>query len=81
MSMTNSQLEARLWGAAHMIYLHPRFDGYDHTRVLAAECLRSNSPAFVKDGHQERFYVRTGAVTTELMGAQAQELIKQRFRG
>lgn len=66
-------------GAAHMMYLHPRFDDYDHTRVLAVECLRSKSPVFVKDGKQERFYVRTGAATTELMGAQAQEFIKQRF--
>jgi predicted HTH transcriptional regulator len=68
-------------GAAHMMYLHPRFDDYDHTRVLAVECLRGKSPVFVKDGKLERFYVRTGAATTELMGAQAQEFIKQRFGG
>ena len=68
-------------GAAHMMYLHPRFDDYDHTRVLAVECLRGKSPVFVKDEKLERFYVRTGAATTELMGAQAQEFIKQRFGG
>jgi hypothetical protein len=68
-------------GAAQMMYLHPRFDDYDGTRVLAVDCLRGKSPVFVKDGKQERFYIRTGAATTELMGAQAQEFIKQRFGG
>lgn len=66
-------------GATHMMYLHPRFDEYSGTRVLAVECLRGKSPVFVKDGNQERFYVRTGVATTELSGAQAQEFIKHRF--
>jgi predicted HTH transcriptional regulator len=68
-------------GAAHMMYLHPRFDDYDGTRVLAVECLRGKSPVFVKDGKLERFYIRTGAATTELTASQTQEFIKQRFGG
>lgn len=68
-------------GAAHMIYLHPRFDDYERVRVLAVECLPAKSPVFVKDGSVERFYVRTGASTTELTGGQAQEFIERRFRG
>jgi hypothetical protein len=38
-----------------------------------------NSAAFVKDGVGERFYVRTGAATTELSGSQTQAFIAQRF--
>ncbi len=68
-------------GAAHMMYLHPRFDDYDGTRVLAVECLRGKSPVFVKDGKLERFYIRTGAATTELTASQTQEFVKQRFGG
>lgn len=66
-------------GAKHMTYIHPRFDDFDHSRVLVVECLPSKSPVFVKDGQAERFYMRTGAATAELTGGQAQDFIKQRF--
>ncbi len=67
-------------GAAHMMYMHPRFDDYQGSRVLAVECLPAKSPVFVKDGKVERFFVRTGAATTELHGGQAQEFIQKRFK-
>ena len=67
-------------GAAHMMYMHPRFDDYQGARVLAVECLPGKSPVFVKDGKVERFFVRTGAATTELQGGQAQEFIQKRFK-
>lgn len=66
-------------GAAHMIYIHPRFEDHDDCRVLAVECLKGKSPLFVKDGNTERFYVRTGAATSELVGGQMQEYIQKRF--
>jgi hypothetical protein len=66
-------------GAKHMMYIHPRFDDFDHSRVLVVECSPAKSPVFVKDGNLERFYIRTGATTTELAGGQAQEFIAQRF--
>jgi hypothetical protein len=68
-------------GAAHMMYMHPRFDDYEGVRVLAVECLPGRSPVFVKDAKVERFFVRTGAATTELQGNQAQEFIQKRFKG
>jgi hypothetical protein len=71
-------LNSRL-GPHHMIYIHPRFDDYQDVRVMVVECLRGNSPVFVKDGAVERFYVRTGAATIELFGSQMQDFIKQRF--
>ncbi|WP_419608503.1 helix-turn-helix domain-containing protein, partial [Thiolapillus sp.] len=66
-------------GVAHMMYMHPRFDEHECVRVLTVECLPGKSPVFVKDGNVERFYVRTGAATSELTGGQAQEYIKKRF--
>ncbi len=66
-------------GAQHSMYIHPRFEDRDNTRVLIVECWAANSPAFVKDGSLERFYVRTGAATTELSASQTQEYIAQRF--
>jgi hypothetical protein len=66
-------------GAQMSMYIHPRFEDRDDHRVLVIECWRANSAAFVKDGDAERFYVRTGAATTELTAKQAQEYIAQRF--
>jgi predicted HTH transcriptional regulator len=71
-------LKTRL-GAPAMLYIHPRFEDYQNERVLVVECQRSRSPVFVKDGNVERFYIRTGAATTELTASQIQQFMKQRF--
>ncbi|MCK4622704.1 MAG: DUF262 domain-containing protein [Desulfuromonadales bacterium] len=66
-------------GPQHMMYIQPRFDDYDHTRVLVVECNKGKAPVYVKDGNSEKFFVRTGASTTELSVSQVQEFIQQRF--
>jgi predicted HTH transcriptional regulator len=66
-------------GAPTMLYVHPRFEDYQEERVLVVECQRSKSPVFAKDGEVERFYIRTGAATSELTASQIQQFIKQRF--
>lgn len=66
-------------GPNHMMYVHPHFDEHQGKRVLRVDCWKARSPAFVKDGKDERFYVRTGAATTELKMGEAQEFIRQRF--
>lgn len=66
-------------GAPAMLYVHPRFEDYQDERVLVVECQRAKSPIFVKDGNVERFYIRTGAATTELSASQIQQFTKQRF--
>lgn len=63
----------------HTMYIHPHFDEYDETRVLRIDCWKARSPVFVKDGKNDRFFVRTGAATTELSMGEAQEYIRQRF--
>jgi len=66
-------------GAQFGMYVHPRFEDYRGHRVLAVECQPARSPVYVKDGNTERFYIRSGASTTELSMSQVQEYIKQRF--
>ncbi|MCC5858630.1 MAG: DUF262 domain-containing protein [Ectothiorhodospiraceae bacterium] len=71
-------IKARM-GASHMMYIHPRFDDFDGARVLVVECSPAKSPVFVKDGSVERFFIRTGAATTELTASETQDFIKKRF--
>ena len=68
-------------GVPMMQFIHARFEDYDSCRVMVIECSKAKSPAFVKDGNIERFYIRTGPSTTELSASQTQEYIKQRFKG
>lgn len=67
-------------GTTSMLYISPRFDDFKDTRVMVIDCQPSQSAVFVKDGNVERFYVRTGAATTELPPSQTQQFIKQRFK-
>jgi predicted HTH transcriptional regulator len=66
-------------GSHHMMYIHPRFEDFEGTRVMVVECWQARSPVYLKDGNVERFYIRTGASTTELSGSQMQQYMKQRF--
>ena len=66
-------------GPTYMQFIHERFEDYDDKRVMVIECTKSKSPAYVKDGNIERYFIRTGPSTTELLASQIQEYIKQRF--
>jgi hypothetical protein len=48
--------------------------------VLLVGVKPAGSPAFLKDGGVERFFVRAGASTAELTGQQMQQFIEQRFK-
>ena len=66
-------------GGHHALHVHPRFEDHEGVRVLVIECDRSKAPVFVKDAQAERFFVRYGPSTQELVGAMAQSFIQQRF--
>ena len=66
-------------GGQHALNVHPRFEDFEGARVLVIECSRSKAPVFVKDAQAERFFVRYGPSTQELVGGTAQGFIQQRF--
>jgi predicted HTH transcriptional regulator len=66
-------------GAQNMMFVDSRYEAADGKKVLILSCRPASKPVFVQDGGFERFYVRTLASTTELMGSHAQHYIEQRF--
>ncbi len=66
-------------GPSSMMYIHPHFDDYEGARIMTIRCLPARSAVFVKDGGVERFYVRTGAATSELTPRQTQTFVSERF--
>jgi hypothetical protein len=67
-------------GSEHIDYIRYRFSDYEGKRVLIVECDRGRSPIYVKDGNQDRFYMRTGAATTELTGRRLTEYVASHFK-
>ncbi|NVO14054.1 MAG: DUF262 domain-containing protein [Rhodoplanes sp.] len=66
-------------GDVFLPYVHSHFDDYDGQRILAVRCEKGPKPAFVKDGAAQRFFVRGGNATTELIGSSVMDYVKQRF--
>ena len=82
--IVNDRMGPKTW-----LSLHPNFDDFqdtnepedEETRVLIVKCEPSDSPVYLKDGNQDRFYVRTGNATIELPTAKAVDYIQARFSG
>ena len=66
-------------GEVFLPYVHPHFEDQGGERILVIRCERGLRPAFLKDGSQQRFYVRGGNATAELGGASITDYVKQRF--
>lgn len=66
-------------GNVFLPYVHPHFEDQDGERILIVRCEKGPKAAFVKDGNQQRFFVRGGNATTELSGNSVMEYVKQRF--
>ena len=67
-------------GPSSMMYIHPHFEDFEGVRVMVVDCLRGKSPIHLKDGSTERFFIRTGASTTELNSKQALNYVAERFK-
>jgi hypothetical protein len=61
-------------GAQSSAYISSRIEDFASKRVLVVECHPSKSPVYVKDGQNEKFYVRTTASTSDLSISEAQAL-------
>lgn len=66
-------------GSQSILYIRPRFEDYQEKRVLAVECRPGKTPVFLKDGNEERFFIRMGASTEELTGNPMNEYLNSRF--
>ncbi len=71
-------IKARL-GQANIMYVDSRYESADNRKVLVVTTRPASKPVFLSDGSTEKFYVRTMASTTELMGSDAQHFIQERF--
>ena len=66
-------------GAHHMFCLHPGFADYEGKRILVVRCDAARTPAYIKDGRSEYFYIRTSGTTTELPASKIHDYVTQRF--
>lgn len=62
-----------------MTKIHINFEDYNGNRIMKVECDPSHTPIYVKEGNEERFYVRMGASTDHLPPSQIPDYIKTRF--
>ena len=73
-NLINGRIGASAWHAIRM-----NFEDFAGNRVLVVHCNKSAKPVYVKDGQHQRFFLRTGAATTELPVQQAVDYIGRRF--
>lgn len=67
-------------GEVFLPYVHPHFEDQEDERVLMVRCEPGPKAAFLKDGKEQRFFVRGGNATTELSGAGTTDYINHRFK-
>lgn len=66
-------------GELFLPYIHPHFDDQEGERVMVVQCEQGPKAAFVKDGGNQRFFVRGANATTELSGSAVMDYVKARF--
>ena len=79
MSLHLRNIVNRDMGPLAMAYIRLSYEACDGVRVMVAHCERSDRPVYVKDGNSERFYIRTGPSTTELVTSATVDYIRTRF--
>lgn len=67
-------------GEVFLPYVHPHFEDQEDERVLMVRCEPGPKAAFLKDGKEQRFFVRGGNATTDLSGAVTTDYINHRFK-
>jgi len=66
-------------GTTFNFYIEFNIEDYLDKRALVIKCRPSKSAVWLKDGHDQKFFVRTGASTSEMKGSDAQAYIEKRF--
>lgn len=80
MSLHLRNIVNRDMGPLAMAYIRLSYEDCDGVRVMVAHCERSDRPVYVKDGNAEKFYIRTGPSTTELVTSATVDYIRTRFQ-
>ncbi len=80
MSLHLRNIVNRDMGPLAMAYIRLSYEDCDGVRVLVAQCEMSERPVNVKDGNAEKFYIRTGPSTTELVTSATVDYIRTRFQ-
>jgi CRP-like cAMP-binding protein len=63
----------------HMDFIHFDLLELEGKNVLRVDCEAATTPAYVRDGSQEYFFIRTGPSTTNLKISQVYDYIAKRF--
>lgn len=79
MSLHLTNIVKQRMGPQAVTLMRQRFEDYNGERVMVVECDPAKAPVFVKDGHAEKYFIRTGPSTTELTASQQHDHISQRF--
>ena len=73
-NMVKDRMAGRMWSR-----IHANFEDHDDIRMLVIRCEKSSAPVYLKEGNDEKFYIRHGPSTIALSISQANEYIKDRF--
>jgi predicted HTH transcriptional regulator len=66
-------------GVHHNLYIDSRVAEYEGKRLLVVAAKPGKSPAYVKDGKAEYFYIRSGTTTAELPASKIHDYVQHRF--
>ncbi len=66
-------------GPLFIEFVHFDFVGQDGKSFLRVDCEPATTPAYVKDGEDDHFYIRTGPATTNLRLSKVYDYILKRF--
>lgn len=73
-NMVKDRMVGHMWSR-----IHANFEDQDDIRMLVIRCEKSSAPVYLKEGNDERFYIRHGPATIALSISQANEYIRDRF--
>lgn len=66
-------------GTLHTRFVHADIETLNNKKVLRVECDAATAPAYLTDGHEDMFYIRTGPATTRLRLSKVFDYVRMRF--
>ncbi len=67
-------------GTLHTQFINSEVEEIDGKNVLRVDCEAGTIPAYLKNGNEEIFYIRTGPATTNLTLSKVHDYIMMRFK-